>query len=155
MLEAGSNSKVQTSPLPALKISSIKWSEFKYARPVHKLGWLPGSAEIQHGREWVWGRGSASFQMHESHSGGMWVLQELRGTAGALPDTEDWRLFICPKNGAALQTLCLWAQKYHHPPLAFGDERGSWGHGGVKVIIIIIITVPDIYCAVTAQWALG
>lgn len=33
----------------------------------------------------------------------------------------------------------------HCPPLFFGDERCSWGHGRVKITIIMTLTPPDLY----------
>lgn len=145
MLKVGSNGKVQTSPLPTFKISSIKWSKFKHMRLFSELGWLPGSAETQIGREW--GQGVHPSRCN-SPALGVCGFCRVGGTAELSLAAKDWRLFFCPESGAALQTLCLWARKHHCPPLASSDEKGSWNYGGVQVIITIT-TIPDIYRAVT------
>lgn len=135
-LEAGSNGKVQTSSLPSFKISSIKWSEFKHMRPFHKLGWLPGSPELQSGRcilpdprapalgyvgsaGWGWHCGVGSTEGAEGTAG----LQSCTAVWGALWGGGQCRgspwhpriggVFSAPETGAASPTLFPWAQKHH------------------------------------------
>lgn len=121
MLKIGSNGKVQTSPLPTFKISSIKWSEFKHMRLFSELGQLPGSAETQIGRER--GQGVPPSRCR-SPTLGVCGFCRMRGMAELSLEAKDWRLFFCPEAGAALQTLCRWGQKHHCPPLASSDEKG-------------------------------
>ena len=136
-LEAGPRGKVQMSPLPTFKISSMKWSEFKHVSPFDKLGWLPGSAQHQRGRERA--VGGASLQMRVPFSlGRVWAL-----SPGAL--WGPWHLRM--KGSFSAQSL----GQLHRPSAprrqstsvrrgVLVKERGPLGHRGGEVTVRVLTT---------------